>query len=136
MFVKTLASEVCDGGHDSGPDLPGVGRGDCKGRVPTGSVGVSVPDASPRSARSEKCVWSSNAVAATKKKLTFNLTRHRSWSVFNSPYWSMHSLLFLFIIVGGYNSPVPVRCATKFAQFAWAWEYGETPPTPLSNQSA
>ena len=23
-------------------------------------------------------------------------------------------------IVGGYNSPVPVRCATKFAQFAWA----------------
>ena len=32
----------------------------------------------------------------------------------------VHASCFLFIIVGGYSSPVPVRCATKFAQFAWA----------------
>ena len=85
----------------------------------------SVPDASPpRSEKRGDGVWSRNAVATNETRLTnFHLTHHhRSWSLFSNPYKSMHSFVFLFIIVGGYNSPVPVRCATKFAQFAWACE--------------
>ena len=42
-------------------------------------------------------------------------------SSFSSPYESMHSRPFLFIMVGGYNCPVPVRKATRFAQLATAW---------------
>ena len=80
-----------------------------KGRVPTGSVGVFGAGrfAAVRTRSQRNAATAYGAVTPSPRHthettiLKFQVTCHRSWSVFNNPYKSMHSRVFLFIMVGG-----------------------------------
>ena len=83
-----------------------------KGRMPTGPGGVIGAGrvAAVRTIRETRRLLEATAYGAVTPSprhthettiLKFQVTCHRSWSVFNNPYKSMHSFVFLFIIVGG-----------------------------------